>query len=198
MRGGLLLLGVIVALVGACTPQQDYVRASDARSALTGLSPGSLGSDLAVSQLVTGELLGEGNSVRFELVVDSDQLVLVALTPTGVPLFSVKQTGRDIAVEYMSQKASSLSPEFLIADVKFAYWPIETLNLAIGPFRSRVSEDQVNGVRHRELRDELGQMIVEATYPHADVPTGELVLRRYDIPYRLRVRSLSSPAGAAL
>jgi hypothetical protein len=192
----MILLGIVFALVGACTPQRDYVRTGDTRGALVALSPASLGRDLTASQLVTGELLGEGKSVRFELAVNTDELVLVALTPTGVPLFSAKQVSHDIVFDHMSGETSALSPEFLIADIKFSYWPIATLNLAMGPFRSRVIEDEVEGRRHRVLLDELGQRVVEARYPPSGAQTGELVLRRFDVPYRLRIQSLSTLEGA--
>lgn len=198
MKRCTLLLGFVLTLTSACTPHRDYVSASDARGAMAALSPASLGHDLALSQIVTGELLGEGNSVRFELVVESDQLVLVALTPTGVPLFAIKQIGPDIDVDNILPEASSLSPEFLIADIKFAHWPLETLNLALGPFRSRVSEGEVAGARHRVLRDEMGQVIVEITYPSLAASGDEIVLRRYDVPYRLRIRSVSPQGGAVL
>lgn len=198
MRAAVLLFSLTLMLTGACAPQRDYVSAGDTRGAMAALSPASLGRNLALSQIVTGELLGEGNLVRFELVVDRDQLVLVGLTPTGVPLFSIQQTGPDLSINYVLPEASSISPDFLIADIKFAYWPIETLNLALGPFRARVSEDEIGGVRQRVLRDEMGQVIVEAMYPSAVEQGNDLVLRRYDVPYRLRIQSVSSQGGAAL
>ncbi len=193
-----LILGVVLVLTSACTPQRTYVSTEDTRHAMAILSPASLGRNLTVTQIVTGELLGEGKSVRFELVVDDDELVLVALTPTGVPLFSLHQTGSDIDVDKLVLDEASLSPEFLMADIKFSYWPIETLNLALGPFRSRVSEEEIAGVRHRVMRDEMGQVIVEVVYPPMGGGCDETVLRRFDVPYRLRIRSASSQEGSVL
>lgn len=181
----------MVAL-SACTANRQYDNAAISRQALATLSPESLRSNLSLSQLVRGELLGEGQSVRFELDIAGDRLVLIGLTHTGVPLFSLTQTGHRYNFKTSIPQNAAFAPEFLLADIKLAYWPIETLNLAIGSLRSRVVEIEKEGRRRRTLKDENGQSVVEVFYPVGNPSSGTLVVRHYDIPYVLRIETLAS------
>ncbi|PCJ71635.1 MAG: hypothetical protein COA62_03385 [Rhodobiaceae bacterium] len=187
---------VLVAIC-ACAPARNFDSAALSRQALVELSPQSLRSNLALSQSVKGELLGEGRSVRFELDIENDRLVLVGLTHTGVPLFTVTQTGDNHVFTSTIPQNIAFAPEFLLADIKFVYWPIETLNLAIGALQSRVVESSVNGHRHRALKDEFGQTVVDVSYPKTGLASGTLVVRHYDIPYILRIKTLPAQGGEA-
>jgi len=190
MRSWAVLSCFVLVAVSACAPARNFDSAALCRQALVELSPQSLRSNLALSQSVNGEFLGERRSVRFELDIENDRLVLIGLTHSGVPLFTVMQTGDSHVFSSTIPQNTAFAPEFLLADIKFAYWPIETLNLAIGALRSRVMENSVDGRRHRVLKDEFGQMIAEVSYPKNGLASGTLVVRHYDIPYILRIETL--------
>jgi len=189
------MLAVVSA--AACAPARDYTQATLSQAALGNLSPASLGYDAALSQVVTGELLGEGKSLRFELEVTGNTLVLVGLTHTGIPLFTLRQDGADRSFDSTVPPDSALNPAYLLADIKLAYWPSEALNLTLGPLRMRVYERVEHGARHRVLKDESGQTIAEVLYPPGGPTKGNLILRRYDIPYRLRIKTLNLPKRGA-
>ncbi len=198
MRGARIITVLLAGMIAACAPARDFDEAQQGRAALTALTPTSLGRNLTLSQRVTGELAAEGASLRFELEVREDKLVLVGLTPTGVSLFTVTQQGKtwDSRSRFPNgtPEGAVLDPAYMLADIKLTYWPVEALNLALGAKRWRVLEEVSGEARRRVLIDPLGQTIAEVIYPPR-LAAGDIVLKRYDIPYRLKIRTLNMMEG---
>src|SRR5690606_10285186 len=101
------------------------------------LSPASLGADLSLSQIVTGELAGQGQSMRFEIEVTEKRFSLAALSHAGLPLFTLVQSANGADIRLRGPGAEIFDPVYLLSDIKLCYWPRERLNLALGPQRLR-------------------------------------------------------------
>lgn len=193
MKGAALTMAFFLALLAACAPRHDVAVLRERQEDVAMLPPASLGHSLSLSQAVTGELAGEGRALRFELEVMENRLVLAGLTHAGIPVFTLVQSAKDADIQMKGPGAEEFDPVYLLSDIKFCYWPLERLNLALGPQRLRMEEETENGTRRRLLKDETGTTLLRITYPRGG--SGEIVLRRFDLPYRLRIRTLEM-AGA--
>jgi len=194
MKSGAVIAALLV-LLAACTPRFDVPELRERQAPVAMLPPESLGETLSLSQVVKGELAGAGRSLRFELEVTERRLVLAGLTHAGIPVFTLVQSANGTAVEMEGPGAEEFDPVYLLSDIKFCYWPLERLNLALGPKRLRMEEETRNGKRLRLLKDEMGNTLLRITYPHGE--GGEIVLRRFDLPYRLRIRTLGTAGAGA-
>jgi len=188
---------MLFVLASACSPARDFNASTEGQMALADLSPASLGHELRLSQSVRGELAADGHTIRFELEVTTERLALVGLTTLGIPLFELVQDKDGITVHDLmaTDNVEIFKPQYLLGDFKMAYWPLETINLTLGPMRMRAVEQVVNGKLVRLLLDNNGQSVLKITYPVGGLDIGELVVRRYDLPYRLRIRTINVRKG---
>lgn len=195
MKGGAFITALLLVLLAACAPRHDVAALRERQEDVAMLPPASLGHPLSLSQAVTGELAGEGRALRFELEVTDERLVLAGLAHAGLPVFTLVQSTKDVDIEMKGPGAEEFDPVYLLSDIKFCYWPLERLNLALGPQRLRMEEKTKNGTRLRLLKDETRETLLRIIYPPHE--GGEILLRRFDLPYRLRIRTLETAGAGA-
>ena len=145
----------------------------------------ALGRAWQASQLLTIQARGQQEQVPVQLELTPDALTLVALSPWGSRLLTVRYDGRRIAVEAEPQAATLPPPAHVVADVLLVNWPVGAWTLPAG-WRL----DQTADVRR--LWDAQGQLVTEVRFP-AD-PAQGVELRNPVFDYRLTIRTLQGDA----
>jgi hypothetical protein len=144
------------------------------------LPPASLGQELAQSELVTGEHDGRSYAMRVELEVNAERLVVVGLSPAGVPLFTLEQTAGGVSVEGGATGRLPFDPAYMLSDLQLIHWPADVLAPAMAARGLRFEER--DGRRRVSERD--GRPLVDIAYH------GAITLTHLDRPYRLRIETI--------
>lgn len=152
------------------------------------VSPKSLGYSLSLSQVVTSDYDGDSQSHRIEAEVKPDRLVMVGLSHLGVLLFTLELEAGDLAVTSLSAESLPFDPRHILSDFQLAYWPTEVLarELALGGYRlgDRPEDSE------RYVYGPAGRRLVAIEYPSSSDPDGILVIQHFDLPYKLRIRTI--------
>lgn len=153
------------------------------------LPPSELERGLRLSQVITGESRGHVYSLRVELEITPERLVMIGLTHLGVVVFTLEQDADGIHLDAPGMEQFPFDPRYMLLDVKLTWWPGDILNRALRPLAMRLEIDD-QGHRRRILGP-AGAPLVEIEFPAGDLTDGDISLRHYDIPYRLRIKMLS-------
>jgi hypothetical protein len=153
------------------------------------LSPDSLGRSLVLSQIVTGEYGEERHTLRVEIEVTRDRLVVVGLTPLGVPLFSFEQKAGSPTID-MTEVPDQVpfDPRHMLSDLQLAYWPTVALTAALARKGLKLEDGREDGFRRVVDRD--GRLLVDILYVDPGTDRYEIVIQHFDHPYRLRIRTI--------
>lgn len=187
----ILTLVLIVIAVAACVrsaPKPDAAADDALIRAL--LPPSSLGGSLSLSQLVVGEFLDERRSMHVEVEVTPTRLIVVGLTPVGVPLFTLEQEAGEIKVETLGTKSLPFNPRHMLSDIQIAYWPIAALRNKFQSFGLTVR--QVASQSLREVLGESGEVLVAVTYHNNADKLGDITVEHFDPPYRLQIKTFKT------
>ncbi len=108
-------------------PQAPTIYLSGLRSIELPL-PQELGRTVNLSQQVTVEFEGQVNDMLLVMDVTVDEVNMAALTPFGARLFSVTYQPPLIETEVSPLLKKRVKPEYVLADLMLAYWPIEVIH----------------------------------------------------------------------
>lgn len=182
---GILFIAVALAACAHSPPPADVAR--PVVDPL--LSPDSLGRSLTLSQIVTGEYGDERYTLRIETEVTSDHLVVVGLTPLGVPLFSLEQKAGSSTIDMMKVPDQlPFDPRHMLSDLQLAYWPTAALAGALARRSMTMAGGWEDGFRRVIDRD--GRLLVEILYTNPGSDRYEIVIQHFDHPYRVRIRTI--------
>ncbi len=157
------------------------------------LPPASLGRDLAQSEVVTGEFGDRSYSMRVELEITPERLVVVGLSHLGVPLFTLEQTAADLRVQSSAPGPLPLDPAWMLSDLQLVHWPAGVLADALAARGLRL--DDRPGDRRRRAVDPDGRPLVEIVYPMPGAEPAVTTVRHLDHPYRLQIETIAEPAA---
>lgn len=124
-----MLLVTALLLLAACTSRFEpdkLLLADNVSYQLQRVPPNWPARSLTQLLTVTGN--GETHSLLTQLEIGEGELRFVALTPEGVSLFSLVylSTGEIALEKYLP--LGDLYPEYVIADLQLALWPIDDVN----------------------------------------------------------------------
>ena len=185
----ILMLAVVLLATGCVGAPPPDITAKEVPPLLS-LPPASLGHNLSLSQLATGEYGGAIYKMRFELDVTPERLAIVGLSPLGVTLFTIVDEKGELAVETLVGRQIKFDPRYTLFDVYLTYWPAEALRVALSRIRMRL--DEAADGSFRRVRGPTGEMVAEITYPSKQLKTGEINIRHFNFPYRLRIETLEA------
>ena len=189
MRRGLVtILLVIAGCARLAPPTSDHTR--PLLDPL--LPPASLGRQLARSELVTGDDGDRTYSMRVELEVTPERLVVVGLSRLGMPLFTIEHTSAGIGVQSSVGGEPPFDPAHLLSDLQLVHWPRGVLEEALAARGLRLLERPGEGVRRVLDRD--GQMLVEIVHCPASADPDLTTVHHFDRPYRLRIETIAQHA----
>ena len=152
------------------------------------LSPGSLGHNLSLTQIVTADYDGQNYSMRFEVEVGPTRLVTVGLSHMGIPLFSLEQDGNGLHLETFGNEQMPFDPRHILSDFQLAHWPAATLAQTLAERHLRLEDDAVRSTRR--LFSEKGDLLVEITYLVRTPSLAETLIQHFDHPYSLRIKTI--------
>lgn len=194
MRAAPLLL--LVLLAGGCMhrPPVDVPLAPPVRALpFTGVTPAS---PLRVTSQLTATFrrAGTTRSERMLVVLERRDAALhvVALAPTGIPLFTLTQHADGRLDTQLLAAAADLAPERILADLQLCLWPLDLLRQHL-PADFTVDQTATGRIlRHR------GRTLITVAYSGpvtADI-TGNtrlgVKLEHRLLGYRIEVRPLQS------
>jgi hypothetical protein len=152
------------------------------------LSPESLGRSLSLSQIVTGTYGDQTQSMRFEIEIEGNMLVIAALSHLGATLFVLRQEGDKIVVDAYAGELNGIDPSWMLFDLQVTYWPGEGLERALSMQRMRLEDEPKNSVR-RVFGPE-GELVMEVRYLDGFLAPGDISIDHFDRPYRLLINTL--------
>lgn len=191
-----LLVLALSLLVAACAVFESMNQRSADRSSaqsryFLSLTPKSLGRNLSLSQLVTGEFKGRTYRARYEVEIIGDTLTIVGVSPLGITLFALTQKGDTVTLDSRVKELSGFDPRYTLFDIYLSYWPAQVLERAL---RQNGLTLNVNAEKSsRTVRDTEGRTVATVTYPRDANPGGTSTITRSNPEYRLGVSPLKVP-----
>jgi hypothetical protein len=156
------------------------------------LPPASLGRELARSAVVTGEYRDRTYSMRVEVEVTPERLVVVGMSHMGVPLFTLEQTSAGVRVQSNARGGPPLDPAHLLSDLQLVHWPAHALEDALASRGLRLLDRPSEGVRRVVDRD--GGLLVEIVHLRSGDDPAVTTVRHLDPPYGLRIETVAEHA----
>jgi len=152
------------------------------------LPPESLGQSLSLSQIVTGTYGDQTRSMRFEIEIEGNKLVIAALSHLGATLFVLRQEGDKIVVDAYAGELDGIDPSWMLFDLQVTYWPGERLGRALSMQRMRLEDEPKNSVRR--VFGPRGELVMEVRYLDGFLAPGDISIDHFDRPYRLLIDTL--------
>jgi len=184
---GVLACAMAFALGGCATQPPKNVSAASRPPDLN-LPPDSLGRRLSLSQIVTGTFDNQTRSMRFEIEIDNNVLVIAGLSHFGATLFVLRQEGEQITAEAYSDNLYGIDPSWMLFDLKVTYWPAGRLGLALSQRQMRLEDVPDNGLRRVYGPGE--RLVMEVHYLDGFLTPGQISITHFDRPYRLFINAI--------
>lgn len=183
----LLRLPFMLLLLSSCSHMQpdDGTRAHLTRDIRIVLPSPALDTPLQRHQLLRVETGDLRESFQVLLEATGQQVELVALSPVGARLFSLRYDGQRIDTEQLVMDERLPPPAQILADVMLAYWPVASWRGSLPPSWELTDEGM-----QRLLRDASGSRIVEIHYRQDgdDREPERLIQHHFD--YQIHIRRL--------
>ena len=149
------------------------------------LPPASLGAPHEAQQILRAAFGEHEATLRCVVRATPEHIELIALTALGQRAMSVDWNGRDWKVESAPMVPTAMRPEWLVADLQLALWPLASLQAAYRPAGWDVS-DPGGGVRR--LRHD-GKLVAEVHYADADPWHGRYWISNFRYGYAISVQA---------
>jgi len=149
------------------------------------LAPDTLGGSRDAQQILRAAFGAREATLRSVVSVSPQKIEMVVLSALGQRAMSLEWNGHDWKVETAPMVPSTLRPEWLVADLQLALWPLPVLRAAYQPAGWEVSEPG-GGVR-RLRRD--GKLVAEVAYADSDPWHGRYWISNFRYGYALAVQA---------
>ena len=182
----------IVFMMFGCVAEPPAVGEAAGHVPNLNLPPVSLGRSLSLSQIVTGIYDDQTRSMRFQIEIEDNKLVIVALSHFGTTLFILQQEGEQIVVEADVGSLNGIDPGWVLFDLQITYWPGERLEPALSGQRMRLEDEPQSGIRR--VFGPREKLMVEVRYFDGFLVPGDIAIDHFDRPYRLLINAFE-PGG---
>ncbi len=149
------------------------------------LAPDTLGGSRDTQQILRAAFGEREVTLRSVVRASPERIEMVVLTALGQRAMSLEWNGHDWKVETAPLVPSALHPEWLVADVQLALWPLATLQAVYKPAGWDVTEP---GGGVRRLRHD-GKLVAEVAYADADPWRGRYWISNFRYGYALSVQA---------
>ncbi len=150
--------------------------------------PKSITQALTATQLLSGQYKSQTFSIQFQVEITPGQLVLVALSPWGSPLFSATYNQQGLKTEQLLP-TPGLSPEHVLADFILTFWPEEALAGAV--FGQGI---EWTFKKQRRVLMQTGKPLIEIEYETPDPWVGKIAFSHHLRGYQLNIENLQVDA----
>lgn len=91
------------------------------------LTPSSLGTSLAVTQVANIQTNENHYELIFKLEITASQMRVVGILPSGIKLFTIIYDGKAINSQGNADIMKNIKPQYLLADIQLSLWPVHVL-----------------------------------------------------------------------
>jgi hypothetical protein len=152
------------------------------------LLPATLGANREVQQVLRAAYGEHEVVLRCVVHVSREHIEMVVLTALGQRALTVIWDGRDWKIDAAPAVPSQLRPQWLLADMQLALWPLAVLQTAYQPAGWQISE---SGGGMRLLRHE-GKLVAEVNYADTDPWHGRYWISNFRYNYALAIEAESN------
>ena len=177
-RRGAALCALLLAACAAAPQQQPTAEQPPL------LPPSSLGVPHQAQQILRFAFGAHEASLRCVVQATPQRIEMVALTALGQRAMTVSWDGHDWEVETAPLVPKEMRPEWLLADLQLALWPLATLQAAYAPAGWEVSEP---GGGVRRLRHD-GKLVAQVAYADADPWNGRYWISNFRYGYAIAIQ----------
>lgn len=146
--------------------------------------PGAVG-ERAVSQVVRGAFGTRETTLSCVVSVKDGVMSVVGLNALGVRMFTISYDGRNLRSDKSFAVPDAITPDRLLADLQFVYWPLPALREVLEPAGFAIGEP-APGTRRLRRGDRL---VAEAHYASDDAWSGRAWLVNLEFGYSLQIDS---------
>jgi len=157
----------------------------------TPLPPASFGRELVLSEVVTGDYGDRSQSMRVELEITPERLVVVGLTHLGVPLFTLEQTAAGLSVRSSAPGPLPFDPRYMLSDLQLVHWPADVLADRLARDGLRLEDRPADHLRR--VVDQSGRPLVKIVYPAPGARPSVITVSHRDRSYRLQIETIGEP-----
>ncbi len=182
------MVWVTAFVMAGCVARPSAVEEAAGHAPNLNLPPESLGRSLSLSQIVTGTYGDQTRSMRFEIEIESNKLVVAALSHFGGTLFVLRQEDKEVLVEAYTDEFDSIDPSWVLFDLQVTYWPGERLERALSKQRMRLEDEPKSGIRR--VFGSREELVMEVRYLEGFLVPGDIAIDHFDRPYRLLIDTL--------
>lgn len=173
VRTSMLAL-VMLVLTGCISMPQSHLVTMAPNVTLQLTAPPKALQMQAKTQLIEAEFNGDRQSLLAQVEFTETQIKLVAMTPSGIPLFDVLWSVEDDAVINQYVPVPGLDISYVIADLQWVNWPFAQLQLA------------TNGSFTQEFNNNVGQTPTDWTRTLSQDGKVILTVEQFDNRYILK------------
>jgi hypothetical protein len=157
------------------------------------LAPDSLGYSLSLSQVVASQYDGQTQSLRVEVEVSPEKLVMVGVSHLGVPLFSLELDGSGLRTQSHAGEQLPFDPRYILSDFQLAHWPFELVARDLARRGFRLARGLRPGGRY--VYDSARELVASIEDLRDGKKAGFMVIQHYDLPYKLLIETLDRSEG---
>lgn len=193
--GRYVLAAICLGMLAGCsfsTARQGTETSAPDAPKFGPMAPNPFGDEITLSQTITGIFGKEEHSLRFEVELRPDRLVMLALTHVGVPVFSIEYDGKEARIQRLVPGVDQIDPYWILNDFLLVYWPQAELSKAL---MSAGYSLQV-GEKKRFMIDAEGHTAVSVSYLTPPTLGGDVDLDNRQFHYSLKVRTHMISRGA--
>lgn len=150
----LLLLTLLLGgcALGAATPVRNGAEAVSPPFAP--LSPASYGGSVQLEQVLHAAYGARESTLQCFVDISPERLTVVGVTALGQRVFSIEFDGNTLKAERAPFAPAQVSPERILGDLQFAFWPLAAVQAAVANSDWRISEPR-SGLRRLQHGDTL-------------------------------------------
>jgi len=145
-------------------------------------TPGSYGGTFTAQNLLEGKYEGRRIQLQTQVEIDTDQIVVLGLTPWQTRAFVLRYDGQTLDFENFTHREMPFPPALILSDLQQVLWP--TLP---NTSQWRVEDDVHPGERRIYFRN---QLITRIQYAGPEAVPSDVTLWNLPYGYQLNIRTL--------
>ena len=187
-------LGILLVFLVLASCANPSARQATQPLLLEPLPPESLGYRLSISQVVASQFDGETRSLRVEVEVSPERLVMVGVSHIGVPLFSLELDAEGLRATSLSADVLPFDPRYILSDFQLAHWPFELVSRDLA--RQGYQMDHGPQASGRYVYDAKRRLVASVEGLRNGKDGDYMVIVHHDLPYKLLIHTLDRSEGS--
>jgi hypothetical protein len=168
----------------ACTAKKSGLTVDISKGATFHLSsPKSFGKSITLLQRVESTYQGKKSTFIANIEINTQEVIIVGFNQMGIKIFELEWKGKEMNFSTIV-KNSAFNPEYILADLQLAYWPLKS---QIGTLK--VEESDQAGFQR--LFKKSGKVIINISADHKTPWKGKTNFQHLEKNYSLKIETLN-------